>query len=59
MTLHDDEREAMSRLYMDKAFEALLEARDNQEQHPNVAITRAYYSMFYAAQSALLRRRPA
>jgi uncharacterized protein (UPF0332 family) len=54
MTLHDDEREAMSRLYMDKAYEALLEARDTQEQHPNVAVTRAYYSMFYAAQSALV-----
>jgi uncharacterized protein (UPF0332 family) len=54
MTLRDDEREAMSRLYMDKACEALQEARDNQGQHPNVAVTRAYYSMFYAAQSALV-----
>jgi uncharacterized protein (UPF0332 family) len=53
MTLQDDEREAMSRLYMDRAYEALQEAKDTREQHPNVAVTRAYYSMFYAAQSAL------
>jgi uncharacterized protein (UPF0332 family) len=54
MTLPDDERKAMSQLYMDKAYEALQEARDNQEQHPNVSVARAYYSMFYAAQSALV-----
>jgi uncharacterized protein (UPF0332 family) len=54
MTLRDDEREAMSRLYMDKAYEALREARDTQEQHSNVAVARSYYSMFYAAQSALV-----
>jgi uncharacterized protein (UPF0332 family) len=54
MTLRDDEREAMSQLYIDKACEALQEAKDNHEQHPNVAVTRAYYSMFYAAQSALI-----
>jgi uncharacterized protein (UPF0332 family) len=56
MTLQDDECEAMSQLYMDKAYEALQEARDNQGQHPNpnVAVTRAYYSMFYAAQGALI-----
>jgi hypothetical protein len=45
MTLPEDERKAMSQLYMDKACEALQEARDNQEQHPNVSVTRAYYSM--------------
>jgi uncharacterized protein (UPF0332 family) len=54
MTLRDDERDAMSKLYMEKACEALQEGRDTQEQHPNVAVTRAYYSMFYAAQSALI-----
>jgi uncharacterized protein (UPF0332 family) len=54
MTLREDEREAMSRLYMDKAYEALQEARDTREQHPNIAVTRAYYSMFYAAQSSLV-----
>jgi uncharacterized protein (UPF0332 family) len=54
MTLPDDERKAMSKLYMDKECEDLQEARDNQKQHPNVSVTRAYYSMFYAAQSALV-----
>jgi uncharacterized protein (UPF0332 family) len=54
MTLPDDERKAMSQLYMNKACEALQEAKDTQEQHPNVSVARAYYSMFYAAQSALV-----
>jgi hypothetical protein len=32
MTLKDDEREEMSRLYMEKAREALQEAKHNKEQ---------------------------
>ena len=55
MTLKDDEREAMRKLYMEKAHEALQEARLGFEaQHLNLTVSRSYYSMFYAAQSALI-----
>ena len=54
MTLKDNEREEMSKLYMEKACETLQEAKDKKEQYPNSSITRAYYSMFHAAHSAFM-----
>ena len=54
MTLKNEARLEMSRLYMDKAREAICEARENKDRFPNLSVVRAYYSMFYAAQSALV-----
>lgn len=54
MTLGRDERNEMSRLYMKKAHDALRAAKTNVIEFPDVAVSRAYYSMFYAAQSLLV-----
>lgn len=45
-----------SRLYTDKSYAALKEARDNKDSNPNVAVSRSYYSTFYMAQAALATR---
>jgi len=44
----------MSKIYMKNAYEALQEAEYNKNQFPKASIRRAYYSMFYAAHSALI-----
>lgn len=54
MTLKGNEREVVVRLFFEKARKALNSARNNVETDPDNAINRAYYSMFYAAQGALL-----
>ena len=42
------------RLYVQRAQMALQQSRDNLEiGHPDVATTRAYYAMFYAATALL------
>ena len=55
MTLEDDERWVLSEMYMEKAQEALIVSEEQIETHPNFSVSSAYYSMFYAAQSALVR----
>ena len=57
MTLKDTERKELSKLYMEKAHEALRAAKTNKEEFPDTSINRAYYSMFYAAQGALVTNR--
>ena len=43
-----------SRLYLERAAEALATARDNLRlSHPGVAASQAYYAMFYAAHALL------
>jgi uncharacterized protein (UPF0332 family) len=56
MTLQNEERLEMSKLYIEKAREAIQEAKVNEAHFPNLSVVRAYYSMFYAAQSALVVR---
>jgi uncharacterized protein (UPF0332 family) len=54
MTLNETERLQMSKLYIAKADEAIQEANDNKNDHPNLSVSRSYYCMFYAAQSLLV-----
>ena len=54
MTLKDEERKELIKLYMDNAREALHAAGYNKERFSKIAVDRAYYSMFYAAHSSLL-----
>jgi len=43
-----------SRALLAKASENLAAAQDLMEGHAEVAVSRAYYAMFYAAEAALL-----
>lgn len=54
MTLKHDDRELMAQLFFEKAHKALRSAKNNVQDDPDNAINRAYYSMFYAAQGALV-----
>ena len=47
MTLRDEEKTILIRLFLEKAESALDEARGNIASFPNVAVTRAYYSTYY------------
>ena len=55
MTLQDSERQTLSKLYMEKAQRALIDSEINSNSSPSLSVSRAYYSMFYAAQSALVQ----
>jgi uncharacterized protein len=44
---------ATAAAYLVKAEEALAAAADNVARHPDTAINRAYYAMFYAAKALL------
>ena len=55
MTLRDDERQMLSKLYMEKAQEALTVSEEQVQSHPDLSVSRACYGMFYAAQSALVQ----
>jgi uncharacterized protein (UPF0332 family) len=54
MALNEMERQQMSKLYIAKAYEAIQEAIDNKDKHPDLSVSRTYYCMFYAAQSLLI-----
>ncbi len=47
---------ATAAAYLVKAEEALAAAADNLARHPDTAINRAYYAMFYAAKALLAER---
>ena len=55
MTLQDDERQILSNLYMEKAQKSLAVSEEQKNSNPDISISRAYYSMFYAAQGALIQ----
>lgn len=53
MTLLDEERKILVRLFLEKAEKAVAECAEIVKISPNVAVTRAYYAMYYAAQAML------
>ncbi|NLL36356.1 MAG: HEPN domain-containing protein [Fretibacterium sp.] len=56
MMLKHDERDVMVKLYMEKSMKALRSAKNTLEDDPDNSINRSYYSMFYAAQGALVAK---
>ena len=53
MTRDEAKREA-SRLWMEKAADALAAAQETMATHPAASVNRAYYACFYAASAVLL-----
>ena len=53
MTRGEAKREA-TRLWMEKAADALATAQETMTTHPAASVNRAYYACFYAATAVLL-----
>lgn len=57
MTLSPEERKAITDYRMERAFDTLLEARDNAKlRHWNLVANRLYYAVFYAGSALLLSK---